>query len=468
MLYAILFLILRLPSLFEPYWYGDEGIYLTLGQGIRHGLLLYQQIHDNKPPTLYYLAALAHTVFGFRLLLTLFMIPTIYFFHRLAKRFLSPKLTRLSTLTFLLLTSIPLIEGNMANAEVFMLLPTILAFYIFYKSSVSGLPAKTLVSAGLLLGLAFTIKVPVAVEFVLLCLWLFIFSRQKIKKIIIFGLSFIFPTFLYAIYFALKGAFLPFLSAALLQNFGYLSSWATGTQQSSATSGGLLWRGLIMLFCWLIFYFFYRKKYLNKNSFFLLSWFIATLFAALLSGRPYPHYLIEVLPPLCLLLFSFRQSKIFLVLSLSLFAFSLFYYKFYYYRVFTYYDNFYTYALGKKSLSDYRAYFGSGLNDIYRISDQIKSQTTSSDRIFVWGDQSFIYPLSDRLPATKYIVAYHVVDFQAYDSTLSQLQALTPKIIVYYPQPSRPYPSLDSFISNYYYLTDQIGPAYIFKLRPQI
>jgi len=210
MLYAILFLILRLPSLFEPYWYGDEGIYLTLGQGIRHGLLLYQQIHDNKPPTLYYLAALAHTVFGFRLLLTLFMIPTIYFFHRLAKRFLSPKLTRLSTLTFLLLTSIPLIEGNMANAEVFMLLPTILAFYIFYKSSVSGLPAKTLVSAGLLLGLAFTIKVPVAVEFVLLCLWLFIFSRQKIKKNHYFWSFFYFPHFFICYLFCPKRGLSPF------------------------------------------------------------------------------------------------------------------------------------------------------------------------------------------------------------------------------------------------------------------
>ena len=63
----LIFLFLRLPSLFEPYWYGDEGIYLTLGQGVRKGLVLYQQIHDNKPPTLYYLAALGQTVFGFRL-----------------------------------------------------------------------------------------------------------------------------------------------------------------------------------------------------------------------------------------------------------------------------------------------------------------------------------------------------------------------------------------------------------------
>ena len=461
MLYAILFLILRLPSLFEPYWYGDEGIYLSLGQGIRHGLLLYQQIHDNKPPTLYYLAAFVHTVFGFRLILALLMIPTIYFFNRLAKRFLKPRLATFSTFFFLILSSIPLIEGNIANAEVFMLLPTILAFYIFLHSD----SKKSLIFSGLLLGLAFTIKVPVAVEFAFLCLWLFIFSKQKIKKIFVFGLSFIFPILLYLIYFLLKGAFLPFLSAALLQNFGYLSSWALGTHQASVSSSGLPLRALIMLLCWLAFYFFYRKKFLNKNSLFLLCWFVATLFATLLSGRPYPHYLIELLPPLCLLIFSFRQNKFFLIPILALFIYSLFHYKFYFYPVFSYYNNFYTYAFGKKSLSAYRLYFGSEMNDIYQISDKIKSLSAPSDKIFIWGDQSFIYPLSDRLPATKYIVAYHVADFQAYDSTLSQLQSTTPKLIIYYPQPSRPFTALDVFISNYYSLVDQVGQAYIFELR---
>ena len=29
---------LRVPSLFEPYWYGDEGIYLTIGRAMRSGM----------------------------------------------------------------------------------------------------------------------------------------------------------------------------------------------------------------------------------------------------------------------------------------------------------------------------------------------------------------------------------------------------------------------------------------------
>ena len=52
-------LILRIPSFFEPYFYGDEMIYLSIGQGIRKGLDLYTQIFDNKPPLIYLTAAIA-------------------------------------------------------------------------------------------------------------------------------------------------------------------------------------------------------------------------------------------------------------------------------------------------------------------------------------------------------------------------------------------------------------------------
>ena len=111
LLIIALLLFLRLPSLFEPYWYGDEGIYLTIGHALNKGLVLYRQIHDNKPPTLYYLAALSQTVFGFRLLLLIWMIPTIYIFHLLSKKLFSPLLSKLSTIIFLIFSSIPLIEG---------------------------------------------------------------------------------------------------------------------------------------------------------------------------------------------------------------------------------------------------------------------------------------------------------------------------------------------------------------------
>lgn len=475
----IVFLFLRIPSLFEPYWYGDEGIYLVLGQGIRKGLILYNQIHDNKPPTLYYLAALSQTVFGFRLLLVLVMTPTIYAFHRLSKIFFSQKASKFATLIFLILTSIPYFEGNIANAEVFMLLPTILGVYLIFKNSSSkaNLSIKTLVIAGLILGYAFTIKIPVAIEFLFLCLWISIddlnsFKKVflKIKNIFIFALAFLLPIILWTIYFYFKGAIKQFLVASLFQNFGYLSSWSTGNQTSSLSSGGVTIRFLILLLAWTLVLFLKYKKIISNKFSFLLFWFSATIFGSLLSGRPYPHYLIQVLPPLTLIfieVFNFKdkKSQILSLFSIFFFALILFKFNFYFYPVFKYYSNFYSYAFKQKSLADYRNYFGSQINEVYEISSYVKSNTSNTDKIFVWGDQPYIYALSDRLPSSRYTVAYHIIDFNGYESTMNKIKAHLPKFIIYYQMSNRSFSELDEFISKYYYIDKVFNDAIIFKLN---
>ncbi len=470
----LIFLILRIPSLFEPYWYGDEGIYLVLGQAIRKGITLYSHIHDNKPPTLYYLAALGQTVFGFRLLLLIFMAPTIYFFHRLSQFFLSQKGSKIATFIFLILTSIPLFEGNIANAEVFMLLPTIVGVLLLIKPKPK---VQNLIFSGLLLGFAFTIKIPVAIEFAFLCLWLFIdnlnsFQKAffKIKNILIFCIAFLLPIIFWAVYYYLQDAFVPFLNASLFQNFGYLSSWSTGNQTSSVSSGGVVTRFIILLISWALIFLLKNKEIISKKFSFLLFWFSATIFGSLLSGRPYPHYLIQVLPPLTLIVvecFSFKEKKkqILSACSLFLFIFIVFKFKFYFYPVFSYYSNFYSYTIGQKSKADYRNYFGSQTNDIYQISDFINTNTNSTDKIFVWGDQAYIYALSNRLPSSKYVASYHIADFNGYQSTMNKIKASLPKFIVYYSMLGRSFPDLDNFISNYYFAIKTFGDATIFKLR---
>jgi len=78
-------LILRIPTFFEPFSYGDETIYLTLGEGIKQGKVLYKDIHDNKPPLLYILAAIAGNVFWFKTILAFWSLITIVLFWKLAK-----------------------------------------------------------------------------------------------------------------------------------------------------------------------------------------------------------------------------------------------------------------------------------------------------------------------------------------------------------------------------------------------
>ena len=55
---------LRIPSLFEGWWYGDENIYGAVGQGIVNGKMLYVDVWDNKPPLIYLIYGLNSLLFG--------------------------------------------------------------------------------------------------------------------------------------------------------------------------------------------------------------------------------------------------------------------------------------------------------------------------------------------------------------------------------------------------------------------
>src|SRR3989344_9379708 len=122
---SLVFLLLRIPSLYEPYWYGDEGIYEVIGKAIRSGRILYTGIWDNKPPLLYIIYALfdsdqffvraASIIFGIAAIVTLYLL--------IEKVFRSQKASILGTLFFAILFGLPLLEGNIANAENFMLFP---------------------------------------------------------------------------------------------------------------------------------------------------------------------------------------------------------------------------------------------------------------------------------------------------------------------------------------------------------
>ena len=131
------FAALRFPSLFEPYWYGDEGVYQVVGTAIRQGRILYSEIWDNKPPILYLIYALFNgEQFYVRLASLIVGIGTIVVFYYLAiKIFKNLYSIYFSTAFFALMFSLPVLEGNIANAENFMLLPVIGAFYYVVASS---------------------------------------------------------------------------------------------------------------------------------------------------------------------------------------------------------------------------------------------------------------------------------------------------------------------------------------------
>lgn len=459
--------VLRVPSLFEPNHYADEDIYLTLGQGLRKGLVFYRDIHDNKPPLLYLTAALAGNITGFKLILLAWNSVSVILVWFLAQKlFKSLNLVKLITLIFGVFSTIPLLEGNIANGEIFMIMPAIAAVLILFQRQ------PNYFFAGLLFSVGFLFKVPVLFEFMGILFWLTFYQSKNIslgiKKLfsqdslfLVFG--FILPILGSILYYFVVGAGPAYFKAAFFQNLGYLSSWES---RLPFYQSGLFIRAVILSVCFFLIYL-SRKRSTPKFGFIAL-WFLSSLFGALLSGRPYPHYLVEIILPVCLVLaglINWSKSYFRVVSSLLLLILisSVFYFKFWHYTTLDYYQNFIKYQLNLINKDQYLSFFGGNVINDQKISAFIQKATQPGDEIFIWGTEPAIYVLSDRLPVGKYTVAYHIVDFQQYDSVYNQLTIDFPKFIVYYPQANPPYPQLDELIARYYRPVGSFGQAILYQ-----
>ncbi len=466
---ALVFL-LRVPSFFEPYYYGDEMIYLTLGQGVRQGLTLYKDIYDNKPPLLYLTAAIAGNLFLFKVILAFWSLITIFLFYKLTKIILekNEKAQKISTFIFALLTTLPLLEGLTINSELFMIAFTIAAFLILLKSN---LKIKGVYFAGMLLGIGALFKIPAAFDAPIIVIYWIITDGLKdwkriLKNTFILTLGFASPIVLTLIWYYLRGALPEYIKAAFLQNVGYLSSFRPGDVQKSflIRNAPLLIRGLVVLIgSGTLFVF--RKK-LSKKFILLSLWILFALFAITLSERPYPHYLIQAVAPISILISIFFAEKSLeqslVVLPLALTFFVPVYYKFWLYPTTSYYSRFVTFTLGGRNKSAYFNDFSPKTNRDYQIADFLVNSSAPGDKVFMWDPGSpAVYALSKHLPPIKYVVDYHINDYSNKVAEAENIAKNPPKFIIL--TDSYPYPELNLLLKSKYLLVNQIDDANIYS-----
>lgn len=466
--FAVL-LILRIPSFFEPYYYGDEMIYLSLGEGVRQGVPLYSGLHDNKPPLLYLTAAIAGNLFWFKVILAFWSLITVYGFWKLINHLFPKKesLHKISTLIFGLLTTLPLLEGNTVNAELFMIGPVIFAFWILL-SKINNF--RNVFISGILFSIAALFKIPAAFDILGIVVFWLIFVERKtfldfIKKSFYLFIGFIIPIGLTFVWYYFAGSFKEYLIAAFLQNFGYVSSWQRSGVQASflVKNGPLLIRAGIMFAGFVILW--VSRNKLSKNFIFISAWLLATLFAVTLSERPYPHYLVQSVGPISILIGILVTNKTLeqslTVIPLTLAFFVPFYYKFWYYPTSTYYSRFINFAIGKIDKQEYLNSFSPYVSENYNISNFLSKSLAKNQKVFIWGnDSATIYSLAKRLPPIKYVADYHIYDFSNPKEIITQLEKSSPKFIIV-SQNSKKFDELSNLLQNRYFLIENSGSSQI-------
>lgn len=447
---SLIFFFLRFPSLFEPNWYGDEGIYQTLGIAMNSGRLLYRDIFDNKPPLLYFLYSLVNSdQFLIRLLSLIFGLLAIFVFYKLASKVLKDeKVSFVVTLIFAILFGLPLIEGNIANAENFMLFPNILAGLLVFNSISEKSQDKKIkleVIAGLVIGISFLLKIVAAFDFAAFFVFLFfsnysekfisIFKKEnilkEIKNLLPFTLMFLAPITLVTLFFIFNGALTYFLKAVIFNNVGYV-----GYGNKFIIPQGLLIFKLLALGLFSAFLF-YKRKILNPGFIFTAIWLAFSLFDAYFSQRPYTHYVLVLLPSFCLMigffLFNNKQSKLAGVIVISTIIAILLSFTFYVKTIF-YYQNFLSFMTEQKTVSKYQAFFDGNTPNDYTLASFINLYAKKDDNIFIWGNNAQVYKLTEKLPPGRYSVAYHITSYKdGIENTKIGLKASNPRFIIIMP-----------------------------------
>jgi len=445
--------LLRIPNLFEPYWYGDEAIYLTVGVGLRHGLLLYRDIIDHKTPIIYLLAMMP-SVFWFKFLFLGWMMGTFTAFYVVAKKLIEHPWARAIALTlFAVFTTLPWFEGHIANGELFLMGFMLTGLAIFVRSPLYEAfthKHKTFETCyvhmfftGVFFALGILTKVPavfdaIAVAPVFGFLLLSSMKRKAFLHLFLHGLVFLVglftPIALSIAFFALNNATQYYAEFGWLYNFRYSSAFRVPIDHPLAQFVfSMNGKALIVVVTGILTLL--LQKVLRPQFRFIFLWSMCALFATLISSRPYPHYFIQMLPPAALLVGLFFSTwhiaeKILTVGVFTAWITSMILLQTGLYGVSEYYTNFFNMVTKKVSMQQYRKKFNTLMDDTYAVASYVKRTTSSNDRMFIWGTNPMLYALAQRVPAGRFTVSFHIKDFDAYDETIASIQRTKPPIIV--------------------------------------
>ena len=102
---------------------------------------------------------------------------------------------------------------------------------------------------------------------------------------------------------------------------------------------------------------------------------------------------------------------------------------------------------------------------VYQTASYIKESTQPADKIFIWGDEPYIYPLSKRLAASRFVAAYHIIDFNKFQETEEQLERERPELIIFDNNKKNIFLGLEKFISINYLKVYSVENLQIFRLK---
>lgn len=477
----VLTFMFRLPSLFEPPWYDDEGIYAAVASSWLNGQELYSEVLDNRPPGLYFIYAAIIATFGPKLIFiklaaTMSVLASQLCVVKIGEDLWGRKVGLIAAALLGLLSGLPLLEGNIANAEIFMMFPVSLGMLLRAR--------RKDFASGLAFGTALTVKQIAGAELAAALLAGALFAPLWKRRTSSLMAGFSIPLIAMLAYVVIYASFWDFIFANVSYYLGYVQRETRIPPASLFLKISLLLLTVVLMKPWLS-----GKRSDRKVSLAVPPlWLAFSFFGAVLTGRPYVHYMLSFLPPLCLLLVAtgpvlrapdFRRApwgKVAATFtSVGASAWLLFAIFIPWpgwaspERVAGYYGNHAQFLVGLKSRAAFNDFFDKRVNRNLEVASYLANRARKGDSLLVWGDEPWIYalsslPLPDMARVTVSYFAYEIPN--GLKDVAASVKMREPTFIVLVT--NKPlYPELKEALDSNYIPSKTVGSITVLERPPR-
>lgn len=428
----------------------DSSVFKYIGWMMAEGQVPYLDTFDHKGLLLYFINYIGYLISPHRgvwVIEILFMFVSVLFSYKIARKFVSKPIALLITLIALAPFYNYFEGGNLT--EEYALPLQMISLYIFFdfflspkKYLSSGKNYKSKINYKYFNFLVFVCGICFAgVLFLrpnMVSVWLvfgimvliYTLAKKKYLELLKFILSFVMGAFVISIpifiYLIINGAFQSFIDDYILFNLSYTAD--EGTIAAIALAWNKYFNVPLIVLSFIIVIFQIYKQIKNKESFYFNTGYLIYMFLtfafAYISGRPFWHYAITIMPiviyPFCLL-YEYLQgikannNEIQLIVTIVLIV---------------------TFVT-----PNWLTMFFSGVVDMTNkeqapytsdVVNYIETNTDKNDLISVFGNNNIIYNYSHRKSASKYSYQTPIifVDKKIEKEYFNDLKKNKPKLII--------------------------------------
>jgi hypothetical protein len=476
-LVLLLALALRVPSFYEPRWYADEGIFAAIAQNMREGRTLYAEAWDNKPPLIFVTYALIQYVFGAGVLplhavTAVVVLATQAGVMAIALRLYGGWRSLAAGLAFALVMCTPIIEGNLALTETYMILPVTLAVLVFVLAQDRGIKQRDrwYAAAGVLASLAISYKQVAIFDAAAIGTMIWLTHERPFRSLAPFAAGVVAPQLALLALFTALGALSEY-TYAMVGSAGVYAD--LGDKSPIVRVSGYLPALLVVAYL-------ERRQRLGGDvgvRHFPMLWLAFAIAGATSSPFEFPHYLQQAAPAAALLLVSSPLpverddlGRIALVVT-GLLVVAIVFGQ--YATVMRerrqlhplrYYETFVSRERGDVSELDYMYEFDGSAVAVKDIAGYIR-EDGAGDTLFAWSELAWVYPAAGVTnPARYYASFFGELIPDAKEDIMRDLRASPPTYIVMSDAAYAPFLELEDFVAGRYDLLRAQGDWQLYRL----